>query len=75
MTDDAYEICRYVKRYHEKNGYAPTLEMLNCDAAFADLLVNNGIIEVRPLYEGGRPIKVFLTDKGMRMATAERRRQ
>ena len=74
MTDDAYEVCRYVKQYHEKNGYAPTPGMLHCDAAFVDLLIRHNVIEVRPLCEGGMPTQVFLTDKGMRMATAERRR-
>ena len=74
MTDDAYEICRYVKRYHEKNGYAPAPGMLDCDADFVALLVKNGIIEVHALYDQGAPAMVFLTDKGMRMATTERRR-
>lgn len=71
---NAYEVCRYVRHYQEKNGYAPGREMLSTPALFLEQLVANGIIEVLPLYEGGAPIRVVLTEKGLRMANADRRR-
>lgn len=73
MTD-AYEICRFVKRYTEKNGCLPTVSQLGEDAPVAQL-VSNGVVELRSLYEGGPAIKVALTDKGMRMARDTRRRR
>ncbi len=66
--NDPYEVCRRVKRYHEKNGYAPKRSELGCDDAYVDALVKNGVIELRDLYDGGPKICVVLTDKGMRMA-------
>lgn len=68
MTDDAYAVCRYVRHYHAKNGYAPNREMCGCSSEFFDQLVENGVIEVLPLYEGGPPVGVVLTEKGARMA-------
>ena len=73
MTDDAYAVCRYIRHYHQKNGYAPTPEMCHCSIAFIGQLVRNGVVEVRPLYEGGPLVKVVLTEKGQRMANTERR--
>jgi len=69
---DAYAICRYVRHYHEKNGYAPDRSKLGCDDAFVALLIKNGIIEELPLYEGGPPVLVTLTEKGARMASKKR---
>jgi hypothetical protein len=64
----AYAICRYVRHYHAKNGYAPKRAELGCEAEFVDKLVANGVLRLLPLYEGGPPIAVVLTDKGSRMA-------
>lgn len=70
---DAYEVCRYVRHYRAKNGYAPSREELGCAPDFIDQLVANGIVELCPLYAGGPPVKVVLTEKGYRMAAAERK--
>ena len=69
---DAYSICRYIQRYHWKNGYAPGLPLPGCDAAYVDKLVKNGVVQVLPLYQGGPPIRVVLTEKGRRMAARSR---
>lgn len=73
MTDP-YEICRFVKRYYEKNGYLPTIPELGNDAPVSEL-VTNDVIQLVALYEGGPPCKVALTDKGMRMARDQRKRK
>lgn len=65
---DAYEVCRYVRHYRSKNGCAPRIGELTVPREFADLLVTNGVVEVRPLFEGGPPVAVVLTEKGERMA-------
>lgn len=65
MTDDAYEVCRYVRHYHAKNGYAPTRKMCMCSSEFIDQLVANDVVKLDAE-------EVFLTDKGLRMATTER---
>lgn len=65
---DAYEICRRIKHYHAKNGYSLRVDELHCDKAYIEKLVSNGVIELRPVIEGGPPIGVVLTDKGLRMA-------
>ena len=31
-TEDPYDVCRRIKRYHEKNGYAPTRETAGISA-------------------------------------------
>jgi hypothetical protein len=72
---DAYDVCRHVRRYIQKNGYAPTLGMLDCTTEEAAQLVTNGVLEGFSLYEGG-PITAYrLTDKGLRMAEAPRKRR
>ena len=73
MTDDAYAVCRHIQHYQAKNGYAPEPEMCHCSIAFIGQLVRNGVVEVLPLYEGGPPVKVWLTEKGLRMANTERK--
>ena len=72
MQEDAYAVCRYVRRYHEKNGYSPDRDMLGVSTEFADLLIQNGVIEELALYEGGPPILVVLTEKGARMSKEQR---
>jgi len=67
-TDNPYDICRRIKRHHEKNGYPLKRIELPCDDAFVDKLVKNGVIELHALYEGGPQVCVMLTDKGLRMA-------
>lgn len=69
---DPYEVCRHVRHYQAKNGYAPVRSMLGCEDAFIDQLVKNGILELVPNREGGPKIYVVLTDKGLRMAQAKR---
>ncbi len=64
----AYSVCRYVRHYHEKNGCAPVLGMLPCDEGFARRLIENGILDILPTYEGGPAIGIVLTDKGRRMS-------
>jgi sulfur relay (sulfurtransferase) DsrC/TusE family protein len=73
---DAYEVCAFVRHYYRKNGYLPTVEMLGVTREYLDQLVENGIVNIIPLYEGGPPTKVVLTEKGATMADkkAERRR-
>jgi len=72
VQEDAYAVCRYVRHYHEKNGYAPDRDMLKVSTEFVDLLIQNGVIEELSLYEGGPPILVVLTEKGMRMSKEQR---
>lgn len=77
MTPDSYEICRHIRRYHQKNGYAPKRSEVDhwCGGAeFVEQLIKNEIIEVLPISEHGPPVAVVLTEKGFRMATVERRR-
>ena len=69
---DPYEVCRYIRHYRQKNGYAPRRGECGCSEAFIDQLVENGIVEVLPLYEGGPPVGVVLTEKGARMAEGRR---
>jgi hypothetical protein len=72
-TNDAYDVCRYVQHYWRKNGYGP--DTTGLEPFFVEQLVQNGIIEVLPLYEGGPPVAMVLTEKGTRMANTERRRR
>ena len=72
MTDDAYEICRFVRRYQAKNGYAPKRAELGCAPECLELLVLNEVVELLPLYEGGPLVCVVLTPKGARMAAKDR---
>lgn len=65
---DAYAIARYVRHYHAKNGYSPRRGMLGCSAETEDMLVRNGVIELRPIWENGPAICIVLTDKGRRMS-------
>lgn len=73
MSCDAYEVAAYVKHYQAKNGYAPKRDELT-DGQYrvtpeaVDLLVKNGILELRALFEGGPFLFVVLTEKGLRMA-------
>lgn len=71
---DAYAICRYVKHYHEKNGYAPTRGMLGAPDEFVGKMVENEIIKIVPIGPGLPPTAVLLTDKGYSMADAPLRR-
>jgi hypothetical protein len=70
---DAYAVCRYVLQYHEKNCYAPDRSKLGCYDTFVEMLIKNDIIKELPLHEGGPPVLVVLTEKGMRMAKEKRR--
>ena len=74
MTADAYEICRRIQRYVQKNGYSPKRDELEhwCAPAFLELLVLNEVVELVPLYDGGPLVCVVLTPKGARMAARER---
>jgi hypothetical protein len=67
---EPYVTCRYVRHYHAKNGYAPRVSELPCGEEYARQLQANGIIDVLPLYDGGPPVGVVLTEKGLRMAGA-----
>ena len=74
MSDepDAYEVCAFVRRYYRKNGYLPDVQMLlgqmGASREYLDQLVENGIVNIIPLYESGPPTKVVLTEKGASMA-------
>jgi hypothetical protein len=72
---DAYAVCKYIRHYTSKNGYLPRRGMVDCTKEEEDLLVKNGVIQILPLYEGGPPIAVALTEKGERMASGQRRRR
>lgn len=72
---DTYEICRQLNRYRQKNGYSmrifsPELALLGVTREFLDALVKNDVVMVLPLYLGGAPVVVALTEKGRRMATS-----
>lgn len=69
---DAYEVCAYLKHYIEKNGYAlKRADLLDCTDEEVDKMVANGILELRPLFDGGPLICVCLTEKGRRMAVEQ----
>lgn len=63
------ELCRYVRHYQAKNGYAPALEMIGTQQEREELRARCLVLLVS-LYEGGPPVKVVLTAKGMRLATS-----
>lgn len=65
---DAYEVARFVAHYHAKNGYAPRISELGVTAEQMELLLRNNILELRPLIEGGDPVGVVLTEKGLVMS-------
>jgi hypothetical protein len=69
---DAYVICRFVRDYYRKNDYVPTVEELKVPQAYVELLVKNGVVELRSHYEGGHKVLVVLTEKGARMAEERR---
>ena len=73
VNEDAYEVCRRVKRYHEKNGYGPLRSELGVSEEFVEALVKNGVISLYSFTESGPAIKVALTEKGYRMAESRRR--
>ncbi len=71
---NAYAACKYIRHYHAKNGYAPRRgDVPDCTDADIDKLVENDIIEILPLYEGGPKLGIVLTDKGRRMANEQSR--
>lgn len=72
---EVYALCRYVRHYHAKNGYAPRRADLACSQEVFDALVANGVLEVLPLYEGGPPIAIVLTEKGERLADTQQLRK
>jgi hypothetical protein len=72
---NAYEVCRFVRRYQAKNGYAPKRSELSCTNEEVEVLIKNGVLEALPLFDGGTPIAVCLTDKGLRMAQAPVKRR
>ncbi len=75
MPTDAYEICRRVQQYVQKNGYSPKRDELTarwCTLKFLELLVLNDVVSLVPLYEGGPLVCVVLTPKGARMAARDR---
>ena len=77
MAADAYEICRHIRHYHQKNSYAPKraeVEHWCGSAEFFEQLIANDVVEVLPIAEHGAPVAVVLTEKGYRMATVERNR-
>jgi hypothetical protein len=63
------ELCRYVRHYHAKNGYAPDRGTLGCTPVELSELEARRLVEVYPLYEGGPRIKIVLTDKGLKLAS------
>jgi hypothetical protein len=69
---DAYDACVFVRRYYRKNGYLPAVSLFlsqtGIDQEYLDQLVANGIVNIIPLYVGGPPTKVVLTEKGASMA-------
>lgn len=81
MADDpdAYDVCRHLARYQQKNGYpmvvsSPELRLMDVTREYLDQLVTNGIVVIYPVFDGGIPVQVVLTEKGRRMAHAGRRR-
>lgn len=77
---DAYDVCRHLKRYAEKNGYTmrlcpPELGLLGATRTYLDTLVKNGVVSIVPIIQGGEPVAVLLTDKGRRMANEPVRRR
>lgn len=74
MTTDSYELCRKIRHYSQKNGYAPKRDELAhwCAPEFLELLVLNDVVSLVPLYEGGPLVCVVLTPKGARMAAKDR---
>jgi hypothetical protein len=69
---DPYAVARRVRHYHAKNGYAPLVDGLGVPEHYVRALARNGVLELRPNFEGGPAIYVVLTDKGLRMAQEPR---
>jgi hypothetical protein len=69
---DPYAVARHVHHYARKNGYAPRMGELGVPEHYVRALARNGVLELRPLYEGGPALGVVLTDKGLRMASEPR---
>ena len=70
---DPYAVCRHIRHYHEKNGYAPRRSELGCSEEEVEMLIQNGILQILSLYEGGPMVGVVLTDKGHSMSQKRRR--
>jgi hypothetical protein len=76
MIPDPYDICRQIRRYQQKNSYAPKrveVEHWCGGVEFFEQLIKNDVVEVLPIAEHGEPVAVVLTEKGYRMATVERK--
>jgi hypothetical protein len=81
MSHDPYSVCRYVRHYQSKNGYAPRIQQLvGADVEYACELAKNGIIELWPPAGGKQQddetptsfYLVTLTEKGFRMSQEQR---
>lgn len=67
----ARKVCAYVARYIRRNGYAPTIGMVlytACTQRELDELVVAGLVEYVPIYEGGTPGIVQVTEAGAELA-------
>jgi len=70
---EARAACRYVLHYYRKNGYLPLIgQLFTVTPEVEDLLVQDGVLQRVPLYEGGPLIHVALTDKGTRIVEEPR---
>jgi hypothetical protein len=66
-------LCTYILAYGAENRYPPKRGDIGCTRAEEEALAKNGVIEFRPLYEGGPPVAIRLTEKGLRMAKGRTR--
>jgi hypothetical protein len=68
------EACAAIEAYIVKNGYAPTYShaCFQHDVACVQAMLEAGLIEKAPLYEGGPLVKVLLTEKGAAVAALYR---
>jgi len=60
----ARELCKYVRHYAAKNGFAIRIGMLGRTLDEERLLESHGYVEILPLYEGGPKVGIVLTNKG-----------
>jgi len=74
MKQEVYALCRYVRHYQAKNGYAPRCGEVMASQELLTELEKRGIIELVPAVDRGPKLFIRLTDNGLELATGDPRR-